>query len=115
MAIRLGFNTKKYFQAILISFLVIQAGSFLLHTIYNMPLLKMGWLLMLSLVIILITTLYTLGINFNQLNKKSLIFVGIVFIGVIALMFFIPKLVPEIFSIQYSELIKSSINSIVGG
>jgi len=114
MVFRLGFDTKKYFQVILISFLVIQAGSWLLHIIYNFPLLKMGWLLILSLVIILITTLYTLGINFNQLNIKSLIFMGIVFAGVIALMIFIPRFVPEIFSVQYSDLIKQGLGSIGG-
>lgn len=115
------FEPAKYFQTILISFLLIETISFLLYKFADVPLLKIGWLIMLSLIIVGISTLFTLGISIGELNKNSLIFILIVLAAILALIFFLPQILPEIFSIynpssiQYSEIIKSSLNSILGG
>jgi len=114
---RLSIDSKKYFQAILVSFLVIQAISFILFKYADIPLLKIGWLFILSLVIVAISTLFTLGININQLNTKSIIFMAIVLLVVIALIFALPKIIPEIFSLYNPSGIEYSnqLNSIIGG
>jgi hypothetical protein len=118
--VRLRFNSKNYFQGILISFLVIQAISYILHVSFGVQLLKLGWLLFLFMAVVLITVLFTLGINLEHLNKKSLLFALIIFLSVVGLIIALPSIVPEIFSayglehnIEYSELIKSQINSII--
>lgn len=114
------FEPSKYFQTILISFLLIETISFLLFKFADIPLLKIGWLIMLSLIIVAISTLFTLGISIGELNKNSIIFIVIVLAAILALIFFLPQILPEIFSvynpsaIQYSEVIRQSINSLGG-
>jgi ABC-type multidrug transport system permease subunit len=114
-----GFEPSKYFQAILVSFLLIETVSFLLYTFADIPLIKLGWLFMVSLIIVVISTLFTLGININQMDKNSIIFIFIVLAAIIALLFFLPKIIPEIFQIynpsgiEYSEAIRQNLNSIL--
>jgi len=117
--VKIGIDSKKYFQAILVSFLVIQAISFILYQYADIPLLKIGWLLILSLIIVAISTLFTLGVSINQLDTKSIIFMGVVLLVVIALIFALPKIIPEIFSLynpsglEYSNVIRQNLNSIL--
>ena len=117
--VKISIDAKKYFQAILISFLLIQAVSFILYQYADIPLLKIGWLFILSLVIVAISTLFTLGINITQLNTKSIIFMLVVLALVIVLIFTLPRIIPEIFSlynpsgIEYSEVIRQNLNSIL--
>jgi len=114
---KLGFSTKNYIQGVLVSFLVVQAIAYILHVALDIPLLKIGWLFILSLVIVAISTLFTLGININQLNMKSIIFMGIVLLIIMALIFALPRILPEIFSIYNPSAIEYSnqLNSIIGG
>jgi len=114
---KFSIDGSKYFQAILISFLLIQSISFILYQYADIPLLKIGWLLTLSLVIVAISTLFTLGININQLNTKSIIFMAVVLVVIISLIFALPKIIPEIFSIYNPSAIDYSnqLNSILGG
>ena len=115
--VRIGIDSSKYFQAILISFLLIQAISFILYTYADIPLIKMGWLLVLSLVIVGISTLFTLGISIDKLNTKSIIFMIIVLLVVIGLIYSLPKIVPEIFSLYNPSALEYSnqLNSVLGG
>lgn len=116
---KFSIEPAKYFQTIMVSFLLIQVVSWLLFQFADIPLIKMGWLLMLSLIIVAISTLFSLGIGITELNKNSIIFILIVLAAIIALIFTLPRLLPEIFQIynpsmnQYSEIIRQNLNSIL--
>lgn len=115
-----GFEPSKYFQTILISFLLIETISYILYKFADVPILKLGWLMILSLIIVAISTLFTLGINVNQMDKNSIIFILIVLAAILSLIFFLPRLLPEIFSIynpsgiEYSNQLINFLNSIGG-
>ena len=71
---KLGFSTKNYIQGVLVSFLVVQIISYILHVALDIPLLKMGFLLLLMLVIVFIVSLYTIGINLENIKVNTIIF-----------------------------------------
>jgi len=116
-----NFEPSKYIQTILISFILIEAVSYIVSQYSDYPILKLGWLLSLSLIIIAMSSLFTLGISIDTMKKESIIFILIVVAAVLALLFFLPQIIPEIFSaynpsgIEYSNLMKQNLNSILGG
>jgi len=114
---RLDINTTKFFSAVLISFIIIQAVSFLLAELDIMPLIKMGWVLFLFLIIIGITSIFILGKKIGTLNlKQDGPFILLVFGLIIILFVFLPDIVPQIFSsksLEISETIKETLNTII--
>ena len=112
-----GINSDKFFQVTIVAFLAIQGISWIISQVSDIPILKGGWFLILTLVIILLTTLYTIGKNFTTLNlKKDGIFMLLVFIAIVLLFIFLPKIIPSIFSASGFEfrefLIKNAGNII---
>ena len=114
----LKINVNKLFQAVLIGFVAVQIVSWVISSfVSDIPLLKGGPLLFLFLIIILFSTLYTLGQNINQLNiKRDGLFVLLVFGAVIALFIFLPNIIPQIFStnvMEFGENIKRLVTTIM--
>lgn len=103
---RTKINGKKFFIALLLSFVAIQLGSWIISSVIpDIPLIKGGWVIFLFLIIITIITLYTLGKNIKDFNfKKEGIIVLAIFIILLLLFIFIPKMVPEIFSVGGEEI-----------
>lgn len=97
------FDERKIFVAIILSFLALQLFSFLLSKTAGIPLVKGGWILILFLVVISIICLYTLQqqIALRSLTLSNTIFIVLVFAAVLFLMFYLPKLIPQIFSIKF--------------
>jgi len=115
---RNGFDEKKFFIALLVSFVAIQLVSYLLSEIIGYPFLKMGWVLFLFLIIIVMVTLYIMGKNMTQLSlKKDGPFILFIFTIIVLLFIFIPKIVPEIFSIggaEIREFLRQNVGTIIG-
>jgi len=119
MAIKDRFNVGKVFQALLLGFLAVQILSWIASEFFeDVSLLRGGPMLLLFLVIIGITSLFVLGRRLGQLDlKKDLLFVLLVFGGIIAAFVFLPRVVPQIFSIgglELGEYIQQTINSAIG-
>lgn len=114
MIIKPKFDSTKFFLAVLISFIAIQIGSYVLSELGFMPFIKIGWGLMLILTGVMISTLFILGQNINQLSmKKDGPFIGLIFITIILMFIFLPKYLPEIFS-SYSIGISDTIREVTG-
>ena len=63
-----------------------------------------------------IVSTFMLGKKLGSLRKEDLIFVAIQFIAIIGLFIFLPKFIPEIFSvysIEVSEFIRESFSSVI--
>lgn len=118
MVLKFGIDTNKFFQATIIAFLVIQGVSWILSQVSDIPLIKGGWFLILVLVVILMTILYTIGKDFTTLSlKKDGIFILLVFVAIILLFLILPSIIPQIFStsgLQFREFIIKSIGNIIG-
>ena len=118
MVLKDKINASKFLQVVLIAFAVIQGISWVLAELDVFPIIKGGWFLLLMLIVISLTTLFSLGRNITALNlKKDLIFILLVFGGIVAAFIFLPQVVPQIFSTQaleMSEYIKQTINSVIG-
>lgn len=114
----LRIDENKFFLALLLSFVAIQLGSWILSSMVpKLPLIKGGWVLFLFLIIITITTLYTLGKNIKDFSfKREGIIILFIFLIVLLLFIFIPKIVPEIFSVggaQIREFFKENVGAII--
>ena len=112
------FNMMKFFQALLLGFLAVQLISWGVSSFFpEIEMLKGGPMLLLFLVIIGITSLFVLGRKLGQLDlKRDLLFILLVFGGVIAAFIFLPQVVPQIFSsggIELGELIKENIVAVI--
>jgi len=106
-------SIKEFVQVLLLTFLVIQVSSFLLTAILGFPLLKLGYAFLLFATITFLITIWTLGLNLNNLNNKTMIFMLVVLASVIALFVLMPKYIPDIFSVtglDYAKELNSVIN-----
>jgi len=111
------FSANEMFKAVLVGFLATQLISWIISAFTDIPILKGGPMLILFLVIVVITTLYTLGQNITQVNiKKEGILILLVFGIILALIMFLPDYLPQIFSsqsIELGETIKETMISVI--
>ena len=98
---KINIDPLKFFQVVAISFILIEILSWLLSSISpSIPLLRGGWVLIIFAVIILLTYLFSLSLNISQIQLKRDIPILIIILGVIGLLyFFLPQIVPQLFSI----------------
>lgn len=102
---RTKLDEKRFFLALLFGFITIQVVSWILSEYTDFPILKGGPILLFFLVIVGIVSLFVLGKRLGDLDlKKDGIFILFVFISLILLFIFIPKIVPEIFSVGGAEI-----------
>lgn len=114
MAIKNRIDASKFFQVVIITFVVVQGLSWLLSELDIFPIIKGGWFLLLLLVVVGLTTLFTLGRSITQLEiKKNLLFIILIFGAIIAAFIFLPDYLPQIFSIQSLE-VKEFLREIIG-
>jgi len=114
MAIKERINASKFFQVVIIAFVVVQGLSWLLSELDIFPILKGGWFLLLLLVVVGLTTLFSLGKNVTQLEiKRNLLFIILIFTAIIAAFIFLPDYLPQIFSIQSLE-VREFLREIIG-
>lgn len=114
---RFGFNTQKFFTALLVSFIAIQIGSWLLSEFMGYPLLKGGPMLLLFLVVIGLVSLFVLGRKLGDLSmKRDGLFTLLVFGAIIVAFLFLPKYIPQIFSassMEFGDYLKRIISAIM--
>ncbi len=107
----------KFLQVVLIAFAIIQGLSWVLSELDIFPIIKGGWFLLLMLVVIGLTTLFTLGRGITQLElKRNLLFILLIFGIIIASFIFLPKYLPQIFStsgIEFGATIKQTMISVI--
>ncbi len=106
MVLKERFNAGKAFQALLLGFLAVQIISWVVSEFFeDIPMLKGGPMLLIFLVVIGMISLFVLGRKLGQLDlKKDLLFILLVFGGIIVLFIFLPDIVPQIFSTSGVEL-----------
>jgi len=114
------FNVNKFFIALLLIFITIQVGSWILaeYDIIDIGVIKGGWILFLFLAVTAIITIYVIGKRLGTLTKQDIFFVVVVFLAIVGLFYYLPKYIPQIFSthsLQISETIKSTIHSVMKG
>lgn len=106
-------DVKKIFLVLLLSFLAIQLVSWALSEFAGYQIIKGGTMLLLFLVVIFLTTLFSLGRNINQLTwKKDGLFILIVFGLIITAFVALPKYLPMFFS-SSSMQFKTSLEEII--
>lgn len=112
-------SLKTIVIGVIAAIFLVQIISLLISVAFpSVPTLKGGMAILLMFLAVGIMTLFVVGTNIENLQKKnSLVFVVIVF-GLIALSYWkLPDLIPQIFSIDpdISQVIKQTIGSIFGG
>jgi len=117
MALIGNIDTRKYFEVILVSFLAVEVVSWILSSVSDTPILKGGSILFLFLISILIITLFSIGKSLDTIRwGREGFFILLVIIGVSALFFILPSLVPELFSsvgFNLSQAIEDAVGSII--
>ncbi len=93
-----GLDVNKLFITLLIIFVALQAGSYIYSEFVDSTPLKLGWTFLLVLVVVAIISLYTLGKRIGSLNTKDIIFIIIEAGAIIGLFYYLPDLIPQIFS-----------------
>ena len=115
--IRPSIDTSKFFITLLVIFIAVQGGIWIASRyIPEVEFLKMGWILFMFLAVSAIVSIFMLGKKLGNLRKEDLIFIVIQFIAIVGLFIFLPKFIPEIFSIysiEVSELIKESFSAVI--
>lgn len=114
MTLKRNFDVTKFFIALILIFLTIQLSSWFLAQFTDMEMLKAGWILFLFLSVSAIVSTFVLGKKLGSLDKKDIIFILIEFLIIVGLFYYLPKLIPEIFSsysLEIREPIKNLINS----
>ena len=109
------FDTEKFFTSLLLGFVAIQIISWLLYEYMDIPILKGGWIILLMLVIIFMTTLFVMGRRIGTLKKEDYAFVGLIAAVIILAFIFLPDFFPQIFTIhsmEVREIIKQTMISI---
>ena len=100
-------------------FFALQIGSLVVSGLFpTVPIFKGGPIVLIFLLGIAIMALFILGVRYDQLDiRKNLIFVIIIFGLLVAAYVYLPKYLPQIFSIapELPESIRSSFFSIIGG
>lgn len=112
------FDVNKFFVALLLIFVVIQAGVWLLYnyTDIDVPNIKAGWILFLFLAISAITSIFILGKRIGNLDKRDIIFVVVEFLAIVGLFYYLPIYLPQIFSsysLEVADTIKNSVASVI--
>lgn len=103
MAIKIDAN--KFFQVAAISFIVVEALSWLLNQIVpDLPFLKGGWIVFMFMLVILLTTLWNFGSNLYGLKPKDFIFMALVLAVIVVLYIFLPQAIPQLFSSIPSQI-----------
>jgi len=113
------FNVNKFFIALLLIFVTIQVGSWILaeYDIIDIKVLKGGWILFLFLAVTAIISIYITGRRIGTLTKQDIFFVVVVFLAIVGLFYYLPTIIPQIFSsqaLEMSETIKNTIHSVMG-
>jgi len=114
-----GIDTNKLFQAVILGFLLVEGLSWIVSSLVpSISLIQGGWFLFLILFTVIITTLYTVGKNINQLElKHDGIFIALVFIAVALLFIILPEIVPQIFStsgLEFRRFLIEKIGNVAG-
>jgi len=103
--------------AFIAGFFAVQIISLLLTALFpSIPILRGGPIVLVFLLAIAVISLFVLGINYDELKTKENIFFALLIFGLlIAGYYYLPKYVPQIFTISpgISTSIKSAIGSIV--
>ncbi|MFA6073989.1 MAG: hypothetical protein WC758_07780 [Candidatus Woesearchaeota archaeon] len=105
---------KKVFELSIISFVILEALSFLLDKLGLMSFIKAGWIIFMFLLVIILTMLFNLGINLSQIRTKEIVLSLIVLLLTISVYFFIPLVLPQIFSIIPGNEIRSQLVQTLG-
>ena len=118
MALRDKFNMGKFFQALLLGFLAVQLISWAISYFFpDVEMFKGGPMLLLFLVIIGIISLFVLGRKLGQLTlKRDLLFILLVFGGIIVLFVFLPDIIPQIFSasgVELKEFLRENVATVI--
>ena len=116
MVTRTGIDATKFFITLLVGFIAIQAGSWILSQYTDIALLKAGWVLFLFLAVAAIVSIFMLGAKLGSLRKEDYVFIVIQFLAIIGLFIFLPNFIPEIFSsysLELSEIINEAAGSII--
>ena len=93
-----SFDVNKLFITLLIIFVALQAGSYIYSEFVDSTPLKLGWTFFLMLVIVAIISLYTLSKKIGSLDGKDIIFIVIEFAAIVGLFYYLPDIIPQIFS-----------------
>ncbi len=99
MILKQKLDVTKLFIALALILVIVQIGSILYTNIYGGTPLKLGWAFFLLLIVTAMTSTFVLGKKIGQLNKTDLIFIIIEFVAIILIFYYLPKIVPEIFSV----------------
>ena len=91
-------DPKKMFYIVVIAFVVVEALSFLASKLGLMDFIKGGFILVLMGIVILLSVLFTFGINIMQVKAKEIILMILVLAILVLLYIFLPTIVPQIFS-----------------
>jgi ABC-type transport system involved in multi-copper enzyme maturation permease subunit len=117
-------ESQKVFTVSLVCLVVITAISWLINQFApgTLPNLKVGFIFILFGVVILLTTVFTLGLNISTLKIKDIIFMIIILAILVALYIFLPSVIPNVFSIipgneinyQIRDFFSKTLGSVAG-
>jgi len=109
---------KSVFSGLVVGFFLIQIVSVLISSLFpSVAVLKGGTAILLLLLVVAIIALFNIGFNLDTIKRETLIYVIILVIALGGAYYYLPQVFPQLFSIspEFSNSLRSSISSIVGG
>lgn len=91
-------DSKKIFEISLISFVIVEAISFLLSQLGVMDFIKGGFIIFMFLGVILLVMLWQLGMNIMQIKIKEIIIMVLILAIITLLYVILPQVLPQLFS-----------------
>jgi hypothetical protein len=110
-----NFTIRNSIIAVISTFFLVQIVSLILNSLFpSLGVFRGGPIIIIMLLCATIMSLFLLAIKITDLKKEQIIFIVIVFGAVAALYYYLPILVPSIFSIspEASQTIKQTVGQI---
>ncbi|MFA6074120.1 MAG: hypothetical protein WC758_08435 [Candidatus Woesearchaeota archaeon] len=94
------FDLKSLFITFIVAIFILQVGSIVVSKIVDVPVLKLGFAILLILLASALSLIVNIIFNIDYLKKET-IFIFFIVVGMlVALFIFLPQLYPDIFSIM---------------
>ena len=101
------FEPTKMFITFLLIFIAVQVGSVLYADYSGGQPMKLGWVLFLFFIVTILISLFTLGRKLGEVTKLSSgdwIFISIQLALIVLAFYYLPKFIPQIFSVHSIEI-----------
>jgi len=103
-------DPKKLMLLLIVAVVILQVGSILVSKIIDVPVLKLGFAIMLVILASGLAVLVNVSFNFGSLKKEDFLYLFIVVGACVGLYIYLPTYFPELFSIFRQGIFSSVVS-----